>query len=66
MKLNDIPDVQSAHDAWRVRDRSGHSQGSVAVFDMQVDLPQHFKGTHMSRFGEMIERTARGQLCSST
>jgi len=38
----------------RVRDRSGGEQHTIATFNMYVDLPQHFKGTHMSRFVEIL------------
>jgi GTP cyclohydrolase I len=34
----------------RIKDRSGHEQHTVAVFNMYVYLPHNFKGTHMSRF----------------
>ena len=38
----------------RVRDRSAGEQHTVAVFDMYVSLPHGFKGTHMSRFVEVL------------
>ncbi len=38
----------------RVRDRSGGEQHTVATFNMYVDLPHNFKGTHMSRFVELL------------
>ncbi|MGB0722051.1 MAG: GTP cyclohydrolase FolE2 [Gammaproteobacteria bacterium] len=34
----------------RVRDRSDGEQYTVATFNMYVNLPHNFKGTHMSRF----------------
>ena len=34
----------------RVRDRSQGEQHTVATFNMYVELPHNFKGTHMSRF----------------
>ena len=34
----------------RIRDRAGEEQHTVATFNMYVELPHHFKGTHMSRF----------------
>ncbi len=34
----------------RVRDRSQGEQHTIATFDMYVELPHSFKGTHMSRF----------------
>jgi len=40
----------------RLRDRSSGEQHSVASFNMFVDLPHHFKGTHMSRFVEILHR----------
>jgi GTP cyclohydrolase I len=38
----------------RVRDRSEGEQHTVATFDMYVNLPHDFKGTHMSRFVEIL------------
>lgn len=65
-----IPDVQSSEDTRRlainkvgiksirhpvkVRDRNGGVQHTVAMFNMYVGLPHHFKGTHMSRFVEIL------------
>ena len=33
-----------------VKDRTKGTQSTVARVNMYVDLPAHFKGTHMSRF----------------
>src|SRR5262245_25583351 len=65
-----IPDVQSSADTRRlaidrvgikairhparVRDKGGGVQHTVAVFNMYVHLPHDFKGTHMSRFVEIL------------
>jgi GTP cyclohydrolase IB len=65
-----IPDVQSSADTRRiaidrvgiksirhpvrVRDRNGGAQHTVAHFNMYVHLPHNFKGTHMSRFVEIL------------
>ncbi|RFA30912.1 GTP cyclohydrolase I FolE2 [Alkalilimnicola ehrlichii] len=38
----------------RVKDRTGHEQHTVAMFNMYVNLPHDFKGTHMSRFVEIL------------
>jgi len=38
----------------QVKDRTGQIQHTVANFNMYVDLPHHFKGTHMSRFVEIL------------
>lgn len=43
----------------RVRDRSGGEQHTVASFNMYVDLPKHFKGTHMSRFVNILNQHER-------
>ena len=40
----------------RVRDRSQGEQHTIASFDMYVNLPHDFKGTHMSRFVELLNR----------
>ena len=37
-----------------VRDRSGREQHTVADFNMYVNLPEKYKGTHMSRFIEIL------------
>ena len=65
-----IPDVQSSVDTRqlaidkvgikairhpvRVRDRNAGVQHTVATFNMYVHLPHNFKGTHMSRFVEIL------------
>jgi GTP cyclohydrolase I len=38
----------------RVKDRSAGEQHTVATFNMYVNLPHDFKGTHMSRFVEVL------------
>jgi len=38
----------------KVRDRSGGEQHTIANFSMYVNLPHDFKGTHMSRFVEIL------------
>ncbi|HEY4447663.1 MAG TPA: GTP cyclohydrolase FolE2 [Steroidobacteraceae bacterium] len=38
----------------RVRDRSTGEQHTIATFNMYVSLPHNFKGTHMSRFVEIL------------
>ena len=43
----------------RVRDRSGGEQHTIATFNMYVDLPHNFKGTHMSRFVELLNTHER-------
>jgi len=43
----------------RVRDRSGGEQHTIANFNMYVDLPHNFKGTHMSRFVQILENQDR-------
>jgi len=43
----------------RVRDRSGGEQNTIAKFNMYVNLPQDFKGTHMSRFVEILNSHER-------
>lgn len=37
-----------------VRDKGGSVQRTVATVALTVDLPAHFKGTHMSRFVEVL------------
>src|SRR5690606_29290384 len=43
----------------RVKDRSGGEQHTIANFNMYVALPHNFKGTHMSRFVELLHRNER-------
>ena len=68
--LTSIQDVQATPDLRRipinkvgvkgirhpvvVKDRSGGFQPTVADFNMYVSLPHDFKGTHMSRFVEIL------------
>ena len=43
----------------RVRDRSTGEQHTIACFNMYVNLPHNFKGTHMSRFVEILNQHER-------
>lgn len=70
-----IPDVQSSADTRqlainkvgikdirhpvKVRDRNGGEQHTIATFNMYVNLPHNFKGTHMSRFVEILNIPGR-------
>ncbi|MEJ1961879.1 MAG: GTP cyclohydrolase FolE2 [Gammaproteobacteria bacterium] len=38
----------------KVKDRSEGEQHTIATFNMYVNLPHNFKGTHMSRFVEIL------------
>jgi len=38
----------------RIRDKAHSEQSTVATFSMAVDLPREYKGTHMSRFVEVL------------
>ena len=42
-----------------VRDRSEGVQHTIASFNMYVELPHNFKGTHMSRFVEILNAHER-------
>ncbi len=69
-QVEDMVDVQSTQDhraiaidkvgikdirhPVQVKDRSGSIQHTVATFNMYVALPHDFKGTHMSRFVEIL------------
>jgi GTP cyclohydrolase I len=73
--LQNIPDVQSTPDSrkiaidkvgvkairhpMKIQERSGGIQHTIATFNMYVGLPHHFKGTHMSRFVEILEAQER-------
>jgi len=70
-----IPDVQATPDTRRlaidrvgmksirhpvrIKERAGGIQNTVAMFNMYVGLPHHFKGTHMSRFVEILNAHER-------
>ena len=70
-----IPDVQGSADSRqlpidkvgiksirhpvRVLDKSGGVQHTIANFNMYVGLPHNFKGTHMSRFVEILNAGER-------
>jgi GTP cyclohydrolase I len=43
----------------RVKDKSVGVQHTVATFNMYVHLPHNFKGTHMSRFVEILNQHER-------
>jgi len=67
-----IPDVQGSEDARKIpidkvgiksirhpvvlRGRDGNEQHTIANFNMYVSLPHNFKGTHMSRFIEILNK----------
>ena len=73
--LQTIPDVQSTPDSRklaidkvgvkairhpiRITERAGGVQHTIATFNMYVGLPHHFKGTHMSRFVEILNAHER-------
>ncbi len=46
--------VQNIRFPIAVKDRQRTAQHTVGRIDMSVDLPDHFKGTHMSRFMEIL------------
>jgi GTP cyclohydrolase I len=48
-----------------VLDRKAEKQHTVAALSLSVSLPHHFKGTHMSRFVEVLEEH-RGELTMHT
>ncbi len=70
-----IPDVQSSEDTRRlaidkvgikairhpvrVADKDSGVQHTIATFNMYVGLPHNFKGTHMSRFVEILNAHER-------
>ncbi len=49
----------------RIQDRTGGEQHVVANFNMYVHLPHNFKGTHMSRFVEVLNEHEREISVSS-
>jgi GTP cyclohydrolase I len=69
---NGMKDIQSSADSRRidirkvgvktitypvmVLDKANSTQSTVATVNMYVNLPHHFKGTHMSRFVEILNQ----------
>jgi len=51
--------IKSIRHPVKVRDKSGGDQHTIAVFNMYVRLPHNFKGTHMSRFVEILNAHER-------
>ncbi|MEW6312767.1 MAG: GTP cyclohydrolase FolE2 [Pseudomonadota bacterium] len=51
--------IKSIRHPVRVADKSGGVQHTVAMFNMYVHLPHNFKGTHMSRFVEILNSRER-------
>jgi GTP cyclohydrolase I len=51
--INQVGIKQIRHPV-KVKDRSTGEQHTVASFNMYVNLPHNFKGTHMSRFVEIL------------
>ncbi|MGB2831341.1 MAG: GTP cyclohydrolase FolE2 [Methylotenera sp.] len=51
--------IKSIRHPVKVKDKTGGAQHTVAMFNMYVHLPQHFKGTHMSRFVEIVNANER-------
>jgi len=51
--------VKSIRHPVRVAEKGGGVQHTIAMFNMYVGLPHHFKGTHMSRFLEILNAYAR-------
>jgi len=43
-----------------VLDKKNKTQHTIATINMYVDLPYHFKGTHMSRFVEILNHYRQG------
>ncbi len=43
----------------RIRDRDQSHQHTIATVSLAVDLPHHYKGTHMSRFVEVLHAHGR-------
>jgi GTP cyclohydrolase I len=74
-RVDPIPDVQGSEDRRRlaidkvgikairhpvkVAERDGGVQHTVALFNMYVALPHQFKGTHMSRFVDILNSHER-------
>ncbi len=51
--------IKAMRHPMKIRERAGGVQHTVATFNMYVGLPHHFKGTHMSRFVEILNAHER-------
>jgi len=51
--------IKSIRHPVKILDRTGGIQHTIAVFNMYVSLPHNFKGTHMSRFVEILNSHER-------
>jgi len=51
--------IKSIRHPVKVAERAGGVQHTIAMFNMYVGLPHHFKGTHMSRFVEILNAHER-------
>jgi len=51
--------VKDVYHPVRVKQRAGGEQHTIANFNMYVALPHNFKGTHMSRFVEILHKHER-------
>ena len=51
--------IKSIRHPVKVLDRSSGVQHTIAMFNMYVGLPHNFKGTHMSRFVEILNSRDR-------
>ena len=51
--------IKSIRHPVKIRERAGGIQHTIAMFNMYVGLPHHFKGTHMSRFVEILNAHER-------
>jgi GTP cyclohydrolase I len=54
LSIDDVG-IRSIRYPMRVADREGEPVPTVAVCNMYVELPEHVKGTHMSRFIELLQ-----------
>jgi GTP cyclohydrolase I len=51
--------IKSIRHPAKIKERDGGVQHTIAHFNMYVGLPHHFKGTHMSRFVEILNAHER-------
>src|SRR5678809_908954 len=51
--------IKSIRHPVKIQERAGGIQHTIAHFNMYVGLPHHFKGTHMSRFVEILNAHER-------
>jgi len=57
--------IKDLHLPLQILEKAGSYQSVLAVITLSVDLPRHFRGTHMSRFVEICSAWSRRSFSSN-